>query len=167
MSNGGFMSARLACDFSGKLATVAIVAASISTNTAAACNPAKPISVLILQGTADPLVPFDGGLLGENGDRGEILSHGAAVVKFTALNRCLSDPARKHIPDEAKDGTSVDISIYSNCVSGAEVRSYAVINGGHTWPGGVPYLPGPIIGKTSGNLNASEAIWEFFSAHAR
>jgi polyhydroxybutyrate depolymerase len=167
MSNGGFMSARLACDLSDKLAAVAIVAASISTPTAAACHPAKTISVLILQGTNDPLVPFEGGLLGKNGDRGEILSHGAAVQKFTALNHCLSDPTRTYISDTANDGTSVDISIYSHCASGAEVRSYAIIGGGHTWPGGVPYLPRPLIGKTSRNLDASEAIWEFFSAHSR
>jgi len=167
MSNGGFMSARLACDLSGKLAAVAIVAASISSNTAAACNPGKPISVLILQGTADPLVPFEGGRLGKNGDRGEILSHGAAVQRFTAMNHCSSDPARKHIPDTTNDGTSVDIAIYSGCASGAEVRSYAILNGGHTWPGGVSYLPGLIIGKTSSNLNASETIWEFFATHSR
>lgn len=70
MSNGGFMSGRLACDLSGKIVAVAIVAASVPTNVAAACQPSKPVSVIIIQGTNDPLVPFNGGALGRNGDRG-------------------------------------------------------------------------------------------------
>jgi polyhydroxybutyrate depolymerase len=167
MSNGGFMSARLACDLSEKLAAVAIVGASISTTAAAACRPTNSISVLIMQGTSDPLVSFDGGPLGKNGHRGEILSHDAAVQKFASLNHCPAEPAGSHIPDTAHDGTAIDVSIYSCCASGSEVRSYAIVNGGHTWPGGIQYLPQSIIGKTSHNLEASETIWEFFAQHSR
>jgi len=41
----------------------------------------------------------------------------------------------------------------------------AVIGGGHTWPGGLQYLPESIIGKTSREFNASEVIWQFFKEH--
>ena len=41
----------------------------------------------------------------------------------------------------------------------------AVIGGGHTWPGGLQYLPESVIGKTSREFNASEVIWQFFKAH--
>ena len=167
MSNGGFMSGRLACDLSDRIVAVGIVAASLSTSTAAACHPAKPVSVLIMQGTKDPLVPYDGGALGKNGDRGEVLSHDAAVRKFGAVNHCSDNASRKHIPDTANDGTSVDLFIYSGCSAGTEVHGYTINDGGHAWPGGVQYLPQMVIGKTSHNLNASETIWEFFSAHSR
>jgi polyhydroxybutyrate depolymerase len=167
MSNGGFMSGRLACDLSDKIAAVGIVAASLSSNTAAACKPARLVSVLIIQGTEDPLVPFQGGALGKHGDRGEVLSHDAAVKKFAALNRCSTSPQTQQIPGTASDGTSTNVSIYGECASGTEVRSYTVEGAGHTWPGGMQYLPSSIIGKTSHNFDASEVIWEFFAAHAR
>jgi polyhydroxybutyrate depolymerase len=167
MSNGGFMSGRLACDLSDKIAAVGIVAASLSTNTAASCKPLKPVSVLIIQGTEDPLVPFQGGALGKNGDRGEVLSHDAAVKKFVALNRCSASPQTQHLPDTANDGTSTNLAIYEGCSAGTQVRSYTVEGAGHTWPGGMQYLPSALIGKTSHNFDASEAIWEFFAAHPR
>ncbi|HVM75767.1 MAG TPA: PHB depolymerase family esterase [Candidatus Saccharimonadales bacterium] len=166
MSNGGFMTARLACQMSNRIAGVAIVAASLSDAVAESCKPAVPISVLILQGTDDPLVAFTGGSLGRNGDRGVILSHAATVEKFVALDRCTTAPAKEHIPDEAGDGTTIDVATYSGCAAGTEVRSYVVNGGGHAWPSGMKYLPATLIGKTSRNLDASEAIWEFFSRHA-
>ncbi len=167
MSNGGFMSGRLACELSAKLAAVAAVAASISDNTAATCRPERPISILLMQGTADPLVPFAGGSLGKNGDRGTILSHGDAVKKWLVLDDCKSEPKKNHIPDKAGDGTSIDESIYSVCRDGVEVWNYVVVNGGHAWPGGMQYLGEHIIGKTSKNIDASEAIWQFFSTYSR
>ena len=167
MSNGGFMSARLACSLADKIAAVGIVAASLSTNTAETCKPAMPVSVLIIQGTQDPLVPFQGGALGKNGDRGEVLSHAATVEKFAVLNRCSGTPQKKQITDDAKDGTSIQILDYTGCAAGSEVRGYTIEGGGHAWPGGMQYLPAAMIGKTSHNLDASETIWEFFAAHSR
>ena len=167
MSNGGFMTARLACDLSDRIAAVAIVAASISAPTANSCHPARPISVLILQGTTDPLVPFDGGALGRNGDRGEVLSHQAAVEKFVALDHCPGAPKTQHLPDTASDNTSVDVSLFTGCSAGTEVASYEIVNGGHAWPGGLAYLPANVIGITSRNLDASSIIYAFYLAHPR
>jgi polyhydroxybutyrate depolymerase len=167
MSNGGFMSGRLACDLADKIVAVGIVAASVSTNTAANCKPAKPVSVLIMQGTKDPLVPFQGGAMGKNGDRGNILSHEATVEKFAQLDRCATPLRHTHTSDMAKDETSIDVVTYSNCAAEAEVRGYAIENGGHTWPGGLQYLPELIVGKTTRNMDGSETIWEFFAVHSR
>ena len=38
-----------------------------------------------------------------------------------------------------------------------------VSDGGHTWPGGVQYLPERWIGPTSRDFAASEVIAEFFA----
>jgi len=167
MSNGGFMSGRLACDLSDKIAAVAIIGASLSTSVSAACQPAKPISVMILQGTNDPLVSYEGGALGRNGERGQILSHELAVRRWVALDRCGTTPHTQHIPDAAGDGTSLDLETFSDCAGGSEVRGYTIQKGGHTWPGGMQYLPEFIIGKTTRNLVASEVLWDFFSHHTR
>jgi len=167
MSNGGFMSARLACDVADRFAAVALVAASISDVTAKACRPSGPVSVAILEGTEDPLVPYRGGAMGRNADRGQVLSHEQAIRLFRDLARCTATVKREHAPDQAGDGTTVDVDVYPECEGGAEVRGYTVRGGGHTWPGGDAYLPAILVGKTSRNLDASEAIWSFFSGHAR
>lgn len=167
MSNGGFMSGLLACDLSDRIAAVAIVAASLSENTSAACHQAKPVSALVLQGTNDPLVLFTGGTLGRNGVRGQVLSHDTAVRRFTSLNHCAAEPGIQHLLDNANDGTSIDETTYSSCNRDSEVRSYVINGAGQTRPGGTQYLPAAIIGKTSRNLDASETIWEFFSQHSR
>jgi polyhydroxybutyrate depolymerase len=167
MSNGGFMSGRLACELSNRIAAVAIVAASLSDNLAESCQPAKPVSVLILQGTKDPLVPFDGGPLGKNGDRGQVLSHEMAVQKWVELDGC-TETKKLGQSDPGSSGASLGATVFhTGCRGGAEVADYVVVNGGHTWPGGKQYLPEAIIGKTARNSDASELIWEFFSKHQR
>jgi polyhydroxybutyrate depolymerase len=44
-----------------------------------------------------------------------------------------------------------------------QVGLLAVIGGGHTWPGGIQYLPASLIGRSSRDFSASDAIWEFFA----
>lgn len=167
MSNGGFMSGRLACELSERIAAVAIVGASLGEGVSVNCKPVKPLSVVIIQGTADPVVPLDGGTIERSGAGGLILSHEAAVQKFVAVDHCTNAPQKEHIPDKAGDGTSIDVTTYGLCAEGSEVQGYVVNGGGHTWPGGRQYLPAMFIGKTTQNLDGSEVIWEFLSRHTR
>ena len=52
---------------------------------------------------------------------------------------------------------TVSYVTYTGCADGnALVRFYTIIDGGHTWPGGMQYLPAPIVGKTTRNLDASQ-----------
>src|SRR5262249_57738455 len=57
MSNGGFLSHRLACELSNRIAAVAPVAGVLGVPT---CTPARPISVMHFHGTSDQLVPYNG-----------------------------------------------------------------------------------------------------------
>ena len=167
MSNGGFMAGRLACELSDRIAAVAIVGASLSTDVATNCQPAKPVSVMIVQGTDDPLVPIGGGTLRRDGSGGSVLSHADAVQKWLALDHCADAPKKDTIADSAGDGTTIILQTFASCALGSEVRSYVVVHGGHTWPGGHQYLPASLIGETTRNLDGSSAIWEFFSHHTR
>jgi polyhydroxybutyrate depolymerase len=163
MSNGGFMAGRLACELSERVAAVAIVGASLSKNVAEDCHLAKPVSVMIIQGTDDPLVPLAGGKM----RNGAVLCHDAAVKTFVDVDRCTGEPKKDHISDHAGDGTTLDVTTYSSCAGGSEVIGYVVNGGGHTWPGGMQYLPAMFIGKTTHNMDASEVIWEFLSRNGR
>lgn len=172
ISNGGFMSVRLALELSDKLAAVAPVTAQmamIHENK----QPQLPISIMIVNGTEDPLVPFEGGqvtvpFLGQDLNRGEVLTTEATIDKFRGFNQCMNpaetDLLLDNIPD---DGTEVEITKYDGCEQGTEIVLVKVIGGGHTWPSGAQYLPVRTVGVVSQEINASEMILDFFLSQSR
>ncbi len=169
ISNGGFMSTRLGCELSNRIAAIAVNAATIEAKTIAPnCNPGRPVPALYIHGTTDPLVPFLGGQITAGGTAGgTILSHFQVIEKWVALNGCNSTPTITDLPDISNDGTSIKQRVYSGGTNGSEVVSYVIMNGGHTWPQGYQYLNEAIIGKTSQDMNACEVIWTFFKRFSR
>lgn len=164
ISNGGFMASRLGCELSNRIAAIAVVAATMEANSVSPnCNPNRPVPAIYIHGTADPLVPFAGGVMTAGGTAGgTILSHFQAIDRWAALNRCNNSPAVYDLPDIAVDGTTVKQRVYSGGTNASEVVSYVVMNGGHTWPQGFQYLSESIIGLTSQDMNANDVIWAFF-----
>jgi len=59
ISNGGFMSYRLACDLSDRIAAIGPVAAA---NVTVSCDPSGPVPVIAMNGTDDILVSYAVGL---------------------------------------------------------------------------------------------------------
>ena len=169
ISNGGFMSSRLGCELSNRIAAIAVNAATIEATTIAPyCKPNRPVPALYIHGTTDPLVPFLGGQITAGGTAGgTILSHFQVIEKWVALNGCNSTPTITDLPDIANDGTTIKQRVYSGGTNGSEVVSYVITNGGHTWPQGYQYLNEVIIGKTSQDMNACEVIWTFFKRFSR
>lgn len=168
ISNGGMFSQRLGCEFAGTLAGVASVAASMPEDLAPRCNPSKPISVLMIHGTDDPLVPFAGGNLsvGSAGIGGRVRPVRDTVKFWVGNNRCASEPVTILLPDKTPDdGTRVRRETYAQCAASADVYLYTIEGGGHTWPSARQYLPERLIGKTSKDIDASEVIWDFFAKH--
>ena len=169
ISNGGFMSTRLGCELSNRIAAIAVNAATIEATTIAPnCKPNRPVPALYIHGTTDPLVPFLGGQITAGGTAGgTILSHFQAIDKWVTINGCNTTPTITDLPDIANDGTTIKQRVYSGGANGSEVVSYVVLNGGHTWPQGYQYLNEAIIGKTSQDMNACEVIWTFFKRFSR
>ena len=60
MSNGGFMSYKLACDLGERFAAVASVTGGMSHNQSNTCNPVRKIPTMQIHGTADPTVAYEG-----------------------------------------------------------------------------------------------------------
>lgn len=170
VSNGALMASRLACEKTEKIAAIALVAGTIAEAYAPHCSPLRPIPVLMMHGTKDPFILWEGGEIAENLPRGRRFGRTQSVtetVKFwTANNGCASLPVITQEPDkDPNDNTRVRKEAYSNCKNGAEVILYAIENGGHTWPSGHKYLPNIIVGKTSKDIDANEIIWDFFKRH--
>jgi polyhydroxybutyrate depolymerase len=164
MSNGGFMSNRLGCDHADVFAAIAPVDGTLGVGVA--CNPSRPVSVWEAHGTADPLVPFKGGAVHGRGGLSHSISVTAMVDKWRAADGCQGAPTAQVLPNVG-DGTVVHRFDSTACAESTEVVFYQIDNGGHTWPGGKQYLPKAIVGPTTRALDGSEAIAQFFLAHAR
>ncbi|MFZ0548856.1 MAG: PHB depolymerase family esterase [Candidatus Promineifilaceae bacterium] len=168
ISNGGFMSIRLALELSDKIAAVAPVAAQLSVALEDE-SPQIPISMMLVNGTEDPIVPFDGGqvrLFSGGRSRGDVHATSETIEKFAQFNHCSPTPELVKLPDsDPDDGTTVETESYLGCDQGNEVILVRVIGGGHTWPGGQQYLSEKIVGVASRDANASEMILDFFLRH--
>lgn len=170
ISNGGFFSQRLACDLSNRIAAVASVAATMPAELMKRAAPSRPVSVMLIDGTADPLVPYEGGTVGAElggvGRGGTAASAPDTIAFWARRDRCSAKPVVEDLPDrDPADGVRVRRETHAGGADGTEVVLYTVEGGGHTWPGGVQYLPKRLIGKTSHDIDATEVIWEFFARH--
>jgi polyhydroxybutyrate depolymerase len=128
------------------------------------CNPSRPISVMFMHGTKDPLVHIDGGTILR--DRGHNVSLAEASSFWRKWDQTSSKPAIEDLPDRAGDSTTVHRDVYKNGKRGTEVVVYTIEGGGHTWPGGPQYLPVFLVGKASKNLDATQVIWNFFKTQS-
>lgn len=165
ISNGGIMSFRLACELSNKIAAFAPVAASMPESPAYDCKPVRPVPMMLIFGDEDPLIPFNGGEISVFGlrTRGKVIPVEQTVNYWVNSNGCNIVPTETKINAVPDDGTEVSKKVYSSKTGNADVEFWLVTGGGHTWPGGLQYLPKIVIGKTSKEFNASEEIWKFFS----
>ena len=168
ISNGAFFSLRLACDLGGTFAAVAPVAGSLPVGFTPRCQ-GSPVSVFMINGTADPLVLYNGGRVGGgfiNG--GESIPVPQAAAAWASIDGCATTPNESALSSAAApDGTTTQVASYHECARDASVVLYTIDGGGHTWPDGPQYLPKAIIGPVSHDFNASETIWQFFSAHPK
>lgn len=165
ISNGGFMAMRLACEATGSFLGVAAVTAQFTTWLQPRCRAAGPISVLFMNGTRDPLVPYDGGVIAPQfGGRGIAASTKDTVAHWVRHNGCASAGKTVRLPNIRRiDFSRVERRLWRRCRSGSLVALYTVINGGHTWPGNFQYLPVSFIGRTNRDIDGSKVIWRFFS----
>jgi polyhydroxybutyrate depolymerase len=149
-SNGGFLSNRLACEAADLFAAVAPVSAVLGLD-AAHCNPSRPVPVLALNGTADNLVPYDGGFSMPGVTSGTFMSAPESFAIWSAKNGCSGAPLVTFA-----NGSAV-CQTYAHCAGGAEVTLCTLEGAGHCWFG----EPFCVLGKNSSDLPAADATWEF------
>lgn len=170
ISNGATFSHYLGANLSTRIAAIAPVAGGISEPFSEKFSPERPVSVLMMNGTDDPLVHYEGGKLAlpSGRTRGAIISTESAARKWVDHNGCRPEPVTVELPDkDLGDDTRVKKLVYADGSHGTEVVLYRIEGGGHTWPGGLQYLPKRIIGNLSRDIDATEIIWEFFKQHAK
>ena len=166
ISNGGIFSHYLGALMSERIAAIAPVVGGIADPPEPWFHPAHPVSVLILQGTRDPLVPYHGGPVAFG--RGKIIDTDEAARRWADRNGGTREPAEEPLASgdgKARcGGTRVR---YSGGRDGSEVVLLRLEGGGHTWPGGAQYLPEMLIGRVCRDFDATALIWAFFMAHPK
>ena len=160
MSAGAFMANRLVCERADLVTAVAPVAGTLGV--AMPCAPSRPVSVMAVHGTADPVVPYEGGTMSGRGGLSDILSAPALAERWREINRCpgplVGDPAAAgEVQEMAATG----------CADNTEVVLVRINGGGHTWPTGRFSLPATVVGPTSFAVDASGATAQFFATQIR
>ncbi len=149
MSNGGYMSYKLACELTGRIQAIASVTGSMVPSQLAACNPSEQIPVMQIHGTADPTVAYNGSTFGAPIED--------VVAFWVGHDNCEPVTAVDVEDIDMTDGCTAERFDYLTCDGDNEVVFYKIDQGGHTWPGS------PIvIGSTCQDFDASDEIWKFF-----
>jgi polyhydroxybutyrate depolymerase len=162
ISRGGQASYFLACKMSDRIRAIAPVTMPLPAFLEDDCRRGPPVGVAILNGTEDPLVPYEGGQITLfRQKRGRVLSTAATVGLWRDRNGCTGESASEEI-DEVDDGTRVVKTTWPGC-GGADVVLYRIEGGGHTWPSGGQYLPESLVGRVTREIDGAVEAWSFFS----
>ncbi|HEX2620246.1 MAG TPA: PHB depolymerase family esterase, partial [Phototrophicaceae bacterium] len=168
-SSGANLSYLLACQLSDRFAAVAVVGSLMMEKVAEDCQPTEPISLLMIQGTADPVFAWDGGqFVIDRVDYGYQYSGAETLNFWLDHNECASSRQMNALPDLAQDdNTRVWHELYNQCSAETVVELYAMMDGGHNWSGVPSDLSSDLTVNVSYDIAATETIWHFFATHHR
>lgn len=136
MSNGGYLSHRLACEHPDRVAAIAPVVGSMSPELVCADGRAVPVLQI-------------------SGDQDNLDSREVSAVRWAEQNACDMTPIVT--PGE---GPAAVCRTWSGCRDGAEVTHCVVEDGGHCWFSDRDQIT-PGCGPVS--FVAERAVWDFFS----
>ena len=165
ISNGGIFCHWLAAHMADRICAIAPVAGGVAPALARDFRPARPVSVLVIQATDDPLVPYGGGAVAK--ERGSIVPTEEALRLWIGRGKCWATGYSEDLPDrDPKDGCTVRRTTWSRCDDLTEVVLLRETGAGHTWPSGPQYLPKRLVGRVCRDISSAD-IWEFFMLHPR
>lgn len=157
MSNGGFMSMRLAHELNDRIAAFGTVTGSLSSSYNEPLNQSVP--VMLIAGTEDPLVPYNGGEVAESGT----YSFGFEdLFDYYATNNNCTTFNVEQLPQVNDDGVIAEKWVYSDCSNNEKCILFKNIGAGHTWPSGASSLGENVVGKESSEIDASRELMSFF-----
>jgi polyhydroxybutyrate depolymerase len=127
-SNGGFMSYRLACEASDRIAAVVSLAGSTFADPAD-CVATAPLSVLQIHGDMDEVVAYEGGAFVS----GSYPSAADTTAHFATLAGCggLATSGAPLDLDPALAGDETTVEAYADCTAGYGVELWTIAGGSH------------------------------------
>lgn len=170
VSNGGQMALRLALEAPDLVAAVAPIATSLPTPDNMGCVASgEPVALLLMNGTDDPMNPYEGGtvaLYGLLGDRGQVLSSAESARYWANLAGHTGQPAVEVLADiNPEDDSIVSVERW-HTPQKRPVAHYTIIGGGHNAPHPDIRLP-RLLGGTNNDIVAAQVIMDFFRTATR
>ena len=160
-ATGGILAMRLACANTQMLAGAASLISLMPAADAAACNPAKPLPFMLMAGTADPMVPYNGGKADLVEYKGDVVSADATIAPFAKAAGCTGKPVKIDVADrDPNDGSRVQIETQQGCK--APVELVRIEGGGHTLPGRRRIGErGLAVGAHNNDIDAARVLLDF------
>jgi polyhydroxybutyrate depolymerase len=156
LSNGGYMSYRLACEAADVFTAVAPGAGGLQAGFENTCNPSRPVALLDIHGTVDTLVPYS--------------LQQPSLARIASKNGCGTTTAAATQPASGGDTTCIS---YDGCPAGAAVTGCTIQGGGHVWFGdpscgtGAGAIGCGFVGANSTHMVNTTAVWDFFRRFSR
>ncbi|MFN8010948.1 MAG: PHB depolymerase family esterase [Holophagaceae bacterium] len=169
MSNGGVFSLRLAREPGLPLAAVAAVCASMPGDRLPPAPP-RPVSVLLVAGTEDPLMPYGGGQVHFHERlRGAVLGVEPTLAYWKAAAGLRGQPVAEALPHAGGrrprgEDTRLTRSTWGPS-AGPQVQLLKVEGGGHCEPSlahRLGWLYTKVCGPQNHDAEAAEEAWRFF-----
>lgn len=152
-SNGAMMVHRIACDRPNLFAGIAAVSGGPMIKSCAGAD--TPIAALLIQGTDDSRIPWDGGTVNDSYRQ----PFDAVVDGLAKRDAC--EAGREEV--FARGDTTCWKR--QGCDADAPVEYCAIQGGGHQWPGGKTIMR-MMLGDNTDSYDASARIVDFFQALA-
>jgi polyhydroxybutyrate depolymerase len=140
VSNGAMMAQRLGCELAGQIAAIASVSGTLGIDS---CSPSRAISILEIHGTADAIIPYEGG-------SGSELSIMAVMQGWATRDDCPASAVET-------EGGITKTYTWAPCREQSTVVLDAIVGAGHNWFG-----PGMLPDKLPGEPSATQVTWSFF-----
>jgi polyhydroxybutyrate depolymerase len=162
-SNGGHFCIRLAQELPDKVTAIAPMLASNAENSE--CGTSEtPVSILIMNGTSDPFLPYEGGQMVQN--NGNVFSTDDTINYWVNRNKTETSPEITSFTDtDDSENSTIEKHLYSNGTDETEVVLYKVIGGGHANPSKTERYSGvmtQVRGNQNGDIEMANEVWNFF-----
>lgn len=165
ISNGGMMALRYACARADRLASVAVFLATLPPEAERDCRPARPLPVLMVAGTADPLVRWTGevSLPGSGAALQQRLSVPETFGFWRRANRCAGGVAPARPLPRRGGGTQPSVVLHEalGCAGGVRTALYEVREGGHRLTAGDDWTLLRLFGRASPDIEPGALLLEF------
>ena len=147
-SNGALMASRAACDMTDQLQSVVLVSGSGPRDMTQRCKPSRPLSVMVVFGTSDLTVPYEGGQVATYAgkSRGQVAPVREVLDVWRSANGCVGADAQEAV------GTKPVVTALRGKGCRADLVHYKVTGGGHEW------FSAPTFDTTG-------EAWRFVSTH--
>ncbi|MDR6953898.1 polyhydroxybutyrate depolymerase [Ancylobacter sp. 3268] len=155
-SNGGFLTAFIACRHADGFAAFATMMMTVPVGYAESCKPSRPVPILMMNGTYDPIVP----MFGRPTPGARLMSARESAQLFARIDGCASP--------EVSEAPNALVFRFNSCAGGAAVAYYEIA-GGHQPPAqsvdAGDALAALLLGPRRSGIDAPNEIWSFFKRY--